>query len=419
MYLYYGLILTIFLEYVRPGQFFPIINTVKIGTVLPLFLFLASLFAKTNTTHNDVWESSTTRWLVFYLFLILVSAFTSDVTFYAYTKFTQVLGYFFLFYIICRFVDDFSKLKVFMLTMCGVHALLLAINPKLLLNPQQRHYLEGAPFLGDGNDFSLSLCIVFPMCLFLWMDASTKTKKFLFLGLLLVLGLGIIGTQSRGASLALAGILFYLWWQGKNKIIGVIAIGILGFAVLLFAPPEYFARMNTLKNYEEDGSAKGRLDAWADATEMALENPILGIGAGHFGAKHGLSAHSMYFLAFAELGFPGVIFLFFYLYTMYKRNARWVKHFGKDPPAETARYRKLFLCMNGTLVGFIIAATFLGVLYYPHLFVIGGVMLVANRIGVEFQESNASNTELDLKREKYGLDTDNQQNNIGTYSKYY
>ncbi len=381
MTFYYGLVITLYLEYIRPGVDIPVIAASKIPTILPLTLFVASLFVATKHSHGVVFSHANIKWLLFFFLLIILSVLTADVTSFAFTRFEQALGYLFVFYMIARYVDDFDKLKGILKTICFIHIYLIIRNSDLILNPETRHYVVGAPFLGDGNDFSLSLCITFAMCLFLWLDASTKKAKLFYLGLLILITLAIIGTQSRGATLGLASILGYLWWESRNKMIGLIAVAILIVAALLFAPPQYFERMQTLQNYEEESSAMGRIDAWTHATEMAVASPIIGIGAGHFGMRHGLSAHSMYFLALAELGFPGIFFILAYLFTNFKRNARRMKEIGKDPPSPLRlRYRRLFLCLNGSLLGFAVSGTFLSVLYYPHIYVLGAIWFCAHVI---------------------------------------
>lgn len=375
---FYALVLVLFIEYIRPDVYFPILGVTKIGTILPLGLLAATVFAKSKISHAGIWESGNARWLAFFLFLITVSLLTADVTLYAYRRFTQDLGYFFLFYIIAFYTDTDKKLRIVLLSLVIIHILLIFLNPDIILHPEVRNYMIAGPFLGDGNDFALSLCITFPMCLYLVLSADTKMKRIIFMVMLAILLLSIIGTQSRGATLGLACILAYLWWEGKNKFVGIVALFILLLAVLMFAPPEYFSRMETLSNYEQEGSAKGRLDAWRHATEMALANPILGVGAGHFPSLHGLTAHSMYFLVFAELGFPGITYLIAFLLVNIFRNKGNIKKIGTHESEKQKRYRQLFLCLNGSMIGFAVSGAFLSVLYYPHSFVLGAIMLVAN-----------------------------------------
>jgi len=100
--------------------------------------------------------------------------------------------------------------------------------------------------------------------------------------------------------------LYYLFFVTRRRAVGLTVVGAAIAAVLVLAPAEYFNRMNTIAEYEEDGSAMGRIGAWTAATQMALDYP-LGVGAGNFNTAYGrfyrppdakakwVSAHSVYF----------------------------------------------------------------------------------------------------------------------------
>ncbi|HFD31638.1 MAG TPA: hypothetical protein ENJ28_02830 [Gammaproteobacteria bacterium] len=399
MMFYYGLLLTFFLEYVRPGADIAIVQLSKINTLVPITVFLASLGAATKNTHADVWSDFNTKWLAFFMFMLTISLVTAGVTEYAFIRFKQALGYIFIFYVIARFVDDYKKLTGVLLTLCVIHVVLVLLNSDLLLLESSRIYIQKVSFLGDGNDFSLSLCIVFPMCFYFILVSDKKWKKLLFISMLLIISIAIIATQSRGASLALASVILYLWWNGKHKVFGIIATLIIGMGILALAPPEYFSRMETLKDYEHEGSAKGRIDAWKAATEMALKSPIIGVGAGQFPALYGLTAHSMYFLALSELGFPGLLFIVLILIQNLKRTTKNINKIGADPPQNMLKYKKLFICLNASLIGFMVAGAFLSVLYYPHVFVLSGIMLAANRIFIR-DSDNSENIPDDSEKTK-------------------
>lgn len=402
---YLALVSVLFIEYIRPGIYFSAFEASKIGTILPLGLLAFSFMSQTKTSHSDIWESGNARWLAFFLFLILVSLFTADVTFYAYIRITQTSGYFFLFYIICIYTDNLQKVKGILFSMVMIHILLIVLNPDIVLHPEIRNYMTAGPFLGDGNDFALSLCIVFPMCIFLLLDSTKKLQKIFFILMLLTIAFAIVGTQSRGATLGVASILFYLWWESKNKIIGIITVSILVVTMFVFAPPEYFSRMETMDHYEEDGSAMGRINAWKHATELGLENPILGVGAGGFPALHGLTAHSMYFLVFAELGFPGIIYLIIFLLQILWRNNKNIQYLKKSADKEDKMYKNLFICLNAGVIGFAVSGAFLSVLYNPQSFVIGGITLAANSVYRKYEKEK-------INRGKPTMDKDNNKKQI-------
>ena len=159
--------------------------------------------------------------------------------------FKAVLGFVIWYYIISRLLNDFSRFYWLFVVFVVSHIILLFLNLPVITDPATRHYLGNNAFLGDGNDFSLSVCIVIPMCLFLILQTKSFTGKSLLIIAMMLLIIAVVGTQSRGASVALAAIMFYLWWIGRKKIVGILLIGIVGVLIVNYAPPEYFERIQT------------------------------------------------------------------------------------------------------------------------------------------------------------------------------
>ena len=177
MILFSGLLLSLFLEYVYPGNFVPVISAIKIGTIIPLLTFVFAVLQVKPVTNGQVLKQPTTRWILFFLFLLVVSVLTADVTLYSWTIFKFVLGYVFWYIMLVKLVTDLDRLKSVIFVLVVAHVLLLVLNPDVIMQPETRSYLRAAPFLGDGNDFSLSVCVLFPLCIWLLLTSDTKRKK--------------------------------------------------------------------------------------------------------------------------------------------------------------------------------------------------------------------------------------------------
>jgi hypothetical protein len=262
---------------------------------------------------------------------------------------------------------------------------LLAMNPDALLNPEERNYIDGATFLGDGNDFALSLCILLP-CMF---EVARSSRKWLFKmlawGGVLIIVFAIIATQSRGGTLGLVAVMAYLWWRSPKKLAAAVTIGVIGIGALMYAPDQYFVRMQTMGAGAgtRDGSAQARIDAWKGAIGMGARNPVFGVGTGHFSLRWGLNAHSTYMLAFAELGLPGLICIVMFVLGNIRDNirlrTRLLARAGpdtRDPVRESARMVDM---LSAGMLGFAVAGAFLSAAYYPHLYVLTA-LLVAVRL---------------------------------------
>jgi len=389
--LYLGFLFSIFLDYVRPASYLPIIGALRLNSLVPLTVLLATVFYKSVVSDQELFRHRNSRWLLFFMALLVISVLTADVTEFSFNMFTAVLGFVFWYYMIIKLVTTEPRMRGLFATLVLSHVVLLALNPQLILNPAVRSYIYGNTFLGDGNDYSMSVVIVIPMCLYLLMRSKSLWTRLLWMTALAGLMLAVIGTQSRGASIALACVFLFLWWKGRQKIIGVALIAAVVAAVISYAPDAYFDRINTLSNYEEEGSAMGRITAWKTAVRMAAAHPLQGVGSGHFAVKLGtefrppefgnsmmpwLTAHSMYFLLLGELGIPGVTFLLAMLIGNFFINNRLMRE-ARDKQSELA---KLFMMLNASLVAFAIGGAFLSVAYYPHLYVLAGIWTAAGFI---------------------------------------
>ena len=285
--LYFGLLTSLFLDYVRPGAYIGIIQASKIGTILPLLVFAFSLSNKGPVTNRMFFSHANTKWLLFLIFLLLLSVLISDVTLYSFTILNNVFGFMLWHYIIVRNVTSVEKIKGVFLVLVISHVATIFLNPQVVLDLGTRTYIYGNPLLGDGNDFSLSICIVIPMAILLLQATQRKYMKVIYIIAICILLIAIVGMQSRGATLALGMVFFYLWWYGRQKILGMMMIVTAVLVALLYAPPEYFERMNTIRNYEQENSARVRIVAWKAAVRMAAANPLTGVGSGHFAVSIG------------------------------------------------------------------------------------------------------------------------------------
>ena len=217
--------------------------------------------------------------------------------------------------------------------------------------------------------------------------AKTRFRKLVYVGVSTVLVLTIIGTQSRGGTLALAGSVLFMWWLSQRRFAGLVAMGVTLLIVISFAPPQYFERMETISSYEQESSAMGRIQAWKAATRMAAKHPVTGVGAGHFplavereSDMRWITAHSSYFLVLGELGIPGIVFIMSLLVGNFVRLRRLRLRTQGGSNDEDMLFHDIFMKLSVSLVAFGIGGAFLSATYYPHIFVISGLVTAATFI---------------------------------------
>jgi probable O-glycosylation ligase (exosortase A-associated) len=404
--LYYGLLLVFFFEYVRPIRYISFLYPIHLNSVIPVVVSLFSLKNSKSIKNIDFLRLSNTKIIIVFLFLIGAGILWADVKHYVFWKFIQVLGWFLIYFAIIKNVDGKKRLEGIFIVLVLCHFILLILTPDVLLHPEIRTYISQESFLGDGNDFYLSLNIIIPLCIYLCFSSESKSMKLLLLLLTLLFILAVIGTSSRGGSVALAAVIFYQWLKGRNKWVGLASMAILLFIVLLFAPPLYLERMGSIQDYEMEGSAQGRIMAWKSAIRMAADHPLTGVGAGHFPVKYGIeyrppgvgrteipwaNAHSLYFLVLGELGIPGLLVYLGLIVPNLWRNEKIIRSLKPGGASDShSSDRRLFVCLNSSMIGFAVGGAFLSATYYPHVFVLAGVMEAGRHACLRRQKNDAN-----------------------------
>ncbi len=376
---YYALLLFFIVEYVRPGNFIPGFDALKLNLLVPVTAIIGTFVRKSPVPNRDLLTQPNTIAMIVFLGLLCISTLFAMITSNAFDITKNVFSYILIYAVLVRQLGDVDRIKGVFTVLVGVHVLAIALSPGIFADSSGRASVTAGAFLGDGNDFALSVNICLPMCLFLLQESRKKLRRIGWLAIIGLLVMAIIATKSRGGTIALVIMGLHVWWKSRRKV--MMAACVLGAALVIFAaaPPSYFNRMSTMTDTEES-SAQARITAWHTAVAMATSNPVLGAGAGHFpsayGARNGgrwMTAHSIYFLLLGELGFPGIsVLLFLILYNLFA-NGRLQRQLKEFDPERTATAASLLACTSASMVAFAVAGAFLSAAYYPHLYVIAGL----------------------------------------------
>lgn len=226
-------------------------------------------------------------------------------------------------------------------------------------------YIEG------NNELALALVITIPLIRFLHMTSESRWAKLGLLASMLLCAAAALGSQSRGALVAIGGMATLMWWRGDKKFGGLILLGIGGTALLAFMPDTWWERMGTIGTYEEDTSAGGRINAWWMAWNLAKDNFFGGgfeVSAPALFAKYAPdpldvhAAHSIYFMVLGEHGFVG-LFLFLLLWVLVWGSAGHLRIQGKKLP-QTLWVSQLAAMCQVSLAGYAVGGAFLSLSYY-------------------------------------------------------
>jgi putative inorganic carbon (hco3(-)) transporter len=235
------------------------------------------------------------------------------------------------------------------------------------------YHVWGPPgsFIADNNEFALSLVMTIPLLRFLQLQVTRRWQKHALLAAMLLCTAGAMGSQSRGALLAIVAMAALLWWRGKSRIVGGILIVLVGITLIAFLPDSWSNRMSSIDNYEEDRSAMGRISAWWNAFGIA-KTYVFGVGFN--AARPELfarfspypdfvhAAHSIYFQVMGNHGFIGLaIFLGMWIATW--RWAGALRREGAQQP-ETRWCADLGAMCQVSLAGYAVGGAFLSLAYF-------------------------------------------------------
>lgn len=226
--------------------------------------------------------------------------------------------------------------------------------------------------LGDPNDLAMVLLFPIGFAVSMILARSSAVWERVVGGLALpVLIWGLLATQSRGGLLGVMAVVgVFAWNRVRNKALLVSGGGVAGAGLFVAAGIGERSVVQEGGGVGEiDASAEGRLHAWEAAVNMALSNPLTGVGVDNFVENFyyytpqwggmAKAVHSTWFQVMGEAGFLGfVLFVSLVAATALSSVAAWRRLGGlRDPEAD--RLRDAMEAVIATLAGFCISGTFL------------------------------------------------------------
>lgn len=249
--------------------------------------------------------------------------------------------------------------------------------------------VQGPPgtFIGGNNELALALVMVIPLMRFLQLNTPQRWLRTGVGGAIFFTALAAIGSQSRGALLAMAVMGTFFWMKSRRKFVTAIMIVVSVGAVLSIMPSEYYQRMNTIKTYDQDESAMGRINAWWFAFNLAKDRPLIGGGFETFtpqlferyapNPENHHDVHSIYFEVLGEQGFVGLfLFLSLGLFSWFTAT-RVRKRCARDPDKKWAA--DLMAMVQVSMAGYATGGAFLGMAYFDLYYHLIAIIVVCDK----------------------------------------
>jgi probable O-glycosylation ligase (exosortase A-associated) len=224
------------------------------------------------------------------------------------------------------------------------------------------------------------MVMIIPFCFFL---REIVPKKWQAHALLVIGGSLVVSTvltYSRGGLLGLVTVGFATVVYSRHKFRNGALVVLVVAAALTVLPSHWFDRMNTVKTYEEDRSARMRLNSWTMAYNLAKANPLGGgfecwelenyykyspepeLGRANEGGDVGSTAHSIYFEVLGTQGFGGLaIFLAALVCTLL--SMRKIEKLARKEPRGHERI-VLARAFQASVLGYMVSGAFLSLAFF-------------------------------------------------------
>lgn len=242
-----------------------------------------------------------------------------------------------------------------------------------------------ASLVEGNNELAVALVMTIPLLYFLATQAAVARDfkvvarvpaKFIRQGgylAMLLCAASALGSQSRGALVAILAMASVLWWRSRSKLSIGLVLMMAALVALPMLPDSWFERMDTIRTYQQDLSALQRLNAWVTAVNIANDR-VLGAGFAtatlevfsRYSPRPGVEwiyvAHSIYFQVLGDHGWVGLslyLVLWFSTYVGAGRIARMAQRQQDLDWVVT-----LMNMCKVSLVGFAAGGAFLSLAYW-------------------------------------------------------
>jgi len=246
-------------------------------------------------------------------------------------------------------------------------------------------------FIEENNSLALATLMVVPLMFYLHFISTNKWVKYGLLGAAFFSVAAVLGSQSRGALLAILTVGGYFLMISNKKIVSGFILVFLAIIGFVFMPQSWHERMATIKHYEEDASAMGRINAWTYSVNIANAR-VTGGGLNSWNLKtfaryapdplkvH--AAHSIYFGPLGDHGWLGLVLFLTILVMVWLNLDKVVKRSDDDKEVFLAKMIKV------CLVAYCSGGAFLSLAYFDlpwHLFAFSILLKyqMTNRMGDE------------------------------------
>ncbi|MES1930685.1 putative O-glycosylation ligase, exosortase system type 1-associated protein [Salinisphaera dokdonensis CL-ES53] len=325
--------------------------------------------------------SSAITWLIaaflFWTAVTTLFAFSGDAAWPSFEKFVKIQAMILATLVLVRGQTKIHWLVVVIAFSIGFYGIKGGIFT-ILTGGGNRVLGPAGSFITDNNALALALCIVLPLFRYLHLQATHRWSRMGFMLCMVLITLAVLATYSRGGMLGLAAVGMFLLLKSRKRA-GFLIVALLAVPLLLSVMPDKWAsRMNTITDYQTEGSAVSRIETWRFAVNLGLDRPARGGGFGAStnstifwryappNASKPRAVHSIFFQVLAEHGFVG-LGLFLALLIAGWRSCNAIRRQTFEDPEKKWAY-DLASMLQVSLVAYAVAGAFLPLPYFDLIY---------------------------------------------------
>jgi probable O-glycosylation ligase (exosortase A-associated) len=352
---------------------------IPFAMIVAVVTLLASL--QSRKRHSFPLNPLTALYICFVVWMSFTSLFALNTPEIVYDRWVQIMKIHLMMFLTLTLVRGRRQIE----TLIGVVTLSLAYYGikggifTVLTAGAYRVWGPPSSFVEGNNELAVALVVLIPFMVYLYSTTPRRVVRWFMAASALTCGVAILGSHSRGALLALAAMAVFLGLKGKRPIVYTAALVFLLATGVSLMPEVWSSRMDTIVHYQEEASAMSRIYIWKTMWALALDRPITGAGFATdsmavfsryappeyfelFGGALWV-AHSVYFQALGEHGFPGLALYVALGVLTWRRAGRLVIDTKSDP--EFREWVPLLMkAVQVSLLGFAVGGAFLSLVHF-------------------------------------------------------
>jgi len=400
---YFGVLLWSWLSYMSPHRLsWGFAYSMPFAKITAIVLLVSVLFSK--EPKKIPLNSITIIWLLFIVLMILstLNAYFPEAAGEQLAKILKIQLVTFVTMMVITDIDRLRKLIWVVFVSIGYYSVKGGVYT-ILTGGGSRVWGPPGSFIEDNNELAIAILMTIPLMNYLRKETEKKWVKSILMVSICLSLFTVLGSQSRGALIAICSVGLYYWWQSGSKIVSGFIVVIVVVTLSSFMPESWYTRMNTIETYEQDGSAMGRINAWRYSINAANDN-LLGVGLMSWEPETFLiygpdptdvhAAHSIYFNVLADHGWVGLLMFLMIFYGAWRILGQISER--TDGDKELSEHNNLAKMLKVSLIAYFSGGVFLSLSYFDLPWHLVSFVVLLNEFtkkqlsGVEKLESNKS-----------------------------